>query len=430
MMIFTRISKASRPSSALALALVLAATGTAGVFALEQPAFAQKKKKEEKPAAKSYSKEFIAAYQPLADAVNAPAPDYATINAQLPAMKALIQSNDERMVAGNLIYNVGTKNQNRAQQLEGVELMLASGQVPAENQGQYNLLAGQLAYNEKEYAKTRTYLMKAVEFGYTEGEPQGLIAESFFAEDNHAAGLKYLAEAIAAEEAAGNPVNEQWVRRGLQMAYNNQMAEELGQFGLLFVKHFPSTQNWGEVIAITAYGGGWQNPEILDLVRLARSAKAMRDERMYADYIDSADYRRLPGEVVAVIDEGYAQGTLKKTDTYVAEVRGMAAERAKTDRADLAGLLSKAKASTDVKSIVTGGDLALSYGDYAAAEVLYTKALGMPGVDAGLARTRLGIAQLEQGKAAEAVATFNAVEGKRAAIARLWATYAAEEAGI
>ena len=429
-MIFTRLSKATSPSSALALALVLAATGTAGVFALEQPALAQKKKKDEaKPAAKNFSKEFVAVYQPVADTVNGEGADWAGAAAQIPTIKAAVQTDDDRMVAGNLIYSIGTNTQNRALQLEGAELMLASGKVPAENQGQYNLLAGQLAYNEKQYAKSRTYLLKAIELGYLESEPEGLVAESYFSEDNFAAGLKYLRDAIAAKEAAGQPVNEQWVRRGLQMAYNNKLPTELGEFSLLFAKHFPSSENWGEVIAITAYGGGWKNPEILDLVRLARSANAMRDERMYADYIDSADYRRLPGEVLAVIDEGYAAGTLSKTDSYVAEVRSMAADRAKADRAELSGLLNSAKGSSDVKSVMSGGDLALGYGDYAAAEVLYAKALGMPGVETGVARTRLGIAQLKQGKASEAEATFNAVEGPRSTIARLWATYAAQQGG-
>ena len=429
-MIFTRLSKASRPSSALALALVLAATGTAGAIALEQPAYAQKKKKdEEKPAAKNYSKEFIAIYQPVANLVNGEAPDWTAISAQLPTVKGAVQTDDDRMVAGNLIYSVGTKTQSRALQLEGAEMMLASGKVPAENQGQYNLLAGQLAYNEQQYAKSRTFLMKAIELGYVESEPQGLVAESYFSEENYAAGLAYLRDAIATKEAAGEEVNEQWVRRGLQMAYNNKLATELGEFSLLFAKHFPSSENWGEVIAITAYGGGWQNAEILDLVRLARSAGAMRDERMYADYIDSADYRRLPGEVLAIIDEGYAAGTLSKTDSYVAEIRGLAADRAKADRGELAGILGSAKGSSDLRTVMTGGDLALSYNDYAAAEVLYAKALGMAGVDKGLAQTRLGIAQLKQGKAAEAEATFNAVEGPRATIARLWATYAAQQGG-
>ena len=44
-----------------------------------------------------------------------------------------------------------------------------------------------------------------------------------------------------------------------------------------------------------------------------------------------------------------------------------------------------------------------------------------------MALTRLGIAQFDQGKFAEAEATFNEVEGPRDAIANLWAIYAAQQ---
>ena len=430
-MIFTRLSKASSTSSALALAMILGATGTAATVALEQPAFAQKKKKkDDKADAKKYSDGFVAVYQPISEQVNGGAPDWNAIATQRPAIVAAVETDDDRMVAGNLIYSIGTNLENRALQQEGVELMLASGKVAPESLGQYNLLAGQLAYNADEFAKARTYLMKAVELGATQSQPEGLIAESYFTEENYKAGLDYLATSIAAREAAGEEVNEQWVRRGLQMAYNNQMKAELNQFAQLFIKHFPNQQNWGEVVAITAYGGGWQNPEILDLMRLARDADALRDERMYADYIDSADYRRLPGEVAAVINEGYTKGTLKRTDSYVSEIFGMATDRAATDRADLKGLLTGARGASDLRTVMTGADLALSYGDYAAAEALYTKALGLAGVDSNLANTRLGIAQLEQGKSAEALASFKAVQGQRAAIAQLWAIYAEQQGGM
>ena len=430
-MIFTRLAKGSRPSSALALALILAATGTAGAIAFEQPAYAQKKKKKDKDEAKSdYSKGFIEVYQPIADKVGGEAPDWNGATADVPALKAAVQTDDDRMVAGNTIYSIGTNTENAALQLEGVEMMLASNKVPAEAVGQYNLLAGQLSYNGEQYAKARGYIQKAIDLGYNESEPEGLVAESYFNEENYAEGLRYLAAAIEAREAAGKPINEQWVRRGLQMSYNNQMKSELGEFALLFAKHFPSQQNWGEVIAITAYGGGWENPEILDLMRLAREADALRDERMYADYIDSADYRRLPGEVQAVIDEGYAKGTLPRTDSYVSEIYGMAVDRAKTDKADLSGILTGAQSASDLRTIMTGADLALSYGDYAAAERLYAKALGMTGADADLTHTRLGIAQLEQGKTAEAQENFNAVQGKRATIAQLWAAYAGQKTGM
>jgi hypothetical protein len=49
-------------------------------------------------------------------------------------------------------------------------------------------------------------------------------------------------------------------------------------------------------------------------------------------------------------------------------------------------------------------------------------------VDTPRVLTRLGIAQADQGKTADAAATFAKVEGARQAIARLWALYTQQAA--
>ena len=55
--------------------------------------------------------------------------------------------------------------------------------------------------------------------------------------------------------------------------------------------------------------------------------------------------------------------------------------------------------------------------------------MGKPGVDQNRVLTRLGIAQIDQGKAAEAQATFAKVQGARAPVAKLWSAYAASKSG-
>ena len=55
---------------------------------------------------------------------------------------------------------------------------------------------------------------------------------------------------------------------------------------------------------------------------------------------------------------------------------------------------------------------------------MYQIALSKPGVDGPRVLTRLGIAQTDLGKSAEAQATFAKVTGLRAPIATLWAAYA------
>ena len=82
---------------AMAFALATGAVFSAGTVLVE-PAHAQ----EESP---SYSEEFVAAYQPLNEAVSAEGGDISGLKPQLQALVPQAISSDEQMAAGGLIYN-------------------------------------------------------------------------------------------------------------------------------------------------------------------------------------------------------------------------------------------------------------------------------------------------------------------------------------
>ena len=108
-----RFTVFSKRSSTLALALALGMGGVLSVTALEAPAAAQKKKKDGDEAAKpQYSKAFIAAYNPVQTQFDQ-GTDIAAVKAALPGMIAAVENNDDRFVAGNFTYSVGTKASDR-----------------------------------------------------------------------------------------------------------------------------------------------------------------------------------------------------------------------------------------------------------------------------------------------------------------------------
>lgn len=420
-----------RTGSQLALAIALV-TGTAvGVAGFAEPAYAQKKKKDKEEAAApkaNYTKEFIAAYQPVAAIVNAATPDLAAAKAALPGVAAQAITPDDKFVASNLLYTIGTKSKDLPMQSEGLRGMLASGKVPAEAVGQYNFLAAQLAYQLKDFAGARTYAMAAIDAGYTENAPEVFVAESYLQNNEAKLGLDYLAKAVQRRLDAGQTVDESWIKRGLAIAYNGKITDQASQFGYWYAKMYPSKNSWGDAIAVARNFGGYELPEKLDLLRLTRKTGTFRTKYDYHDYVEAADARRLPGEVVAVIDEGYASGLLTKDDPFASEAYALAKQRAAADKTDLPRLETDANAANAAsRTVVAAADAFLNYGQSAKAEQLYNRALTMPGVDTAMVLTRLGIAQVEQGKTAEAQTTFAKVQGARQAIARLWAAYAAQQ---
>lgn len=422
----------------LALAIALAG-GTAILAApgLTDPAHAQKrdkKKKDEEPKAQ-YSKEFVAAYQPLNDAINAEGTD---VSALLPQLQALVQSAvspDEKQAVGGLVYNAGSKMQDRSLQLQGMELLLSSGKLPAEQVGRYNFNAYQLANALQDYPTSRTYLQRAIDNNFTTetvttADLEITMAESYFSSGDVAEGLAYLDKAIAARKAQGQEVDPQWYRRGITVAYNNKAVPQIYDIVVDWVSDYPSPENWRDAINLTRNLNDYADAEILDLLRLSNRAGVLTEKQDYLYYIESADPRRLPKEVKDLIDQAYAKGALSKDDIYVADSLSTANSRIASDRAELPSLERDASApSAGLRTVFAAGDAFLSYGDYAKAVTFYEKSLGMAGVDRNVALTRLGIAQTALGNHAAAQASFEKVEGARMPIARLWATYAAQQAG-
>lgn len=445
-MIFTRLNRASRPTSALAMAVALAAGGMLTATAIEQPAYAQrdKKKKDEAPKA-DYSKEFLGAYTPISEIQKSDSPDFAKAKSLIPAMLATVKTDDEKNAAGGMIFNLANDMGDDALRLQGIEMMLESGKLDADTQGQLSFAAYQTYREMNDVAKARASLENAIAANYsftatmTDGSTQQfgpdrmrwMISDLYFENGNYAEGLGYLTGLIDARKAEGGEVPELWVRQGLSQAYENGFNKEASKYVAYLVESYPSDVAWGDAVIITLNGNNYQNPETLDLLRLSRRMGIYNDQRVLSEYVEVLDARRYPGEVVAVIDQGFASGAADKTDPYLIETRAEAAGRVAADKAELPNLARDArKPGADLKTLVVAGDTFLSYDQPADAEEFYTKALTMSGVETPMVLTRLGIAQYDQGKYAEAIETFGKVEGARRDLANLWAIYTAQKSAM
>lgn len=430
------MSKFRAATSRLTLAVALATGAAVAMTAVADPAYAQRAGKTrgaEKEAKKGgeprvvgkgdYTKEFIALYQPITKSFTEGG-DVATLKAQIPAVQAAAKTADDRYAAGQITYNVGIKSSDVAMQRQGLDLMLDSGNMAPADYAKNLFSAASLAYNAKDYTTAVARANQAIQAGYT-GDAELLLAESSFAQNQTQQGLDLLDKAMAKKVAAGQPIPESWLKRALAQAYEADLEAPAFKYAGMYAQYFPSKSSWGDAIAIQRNFRNYSGQELLDLMRLAQRADAMRYERDYVDYIDAADARRLPGETQRLIEAGIAAGLLKSNDVFVNEARSIAAGRIKADTADLVGLERDARAgSATAATLMAAGDAFLSYQQSAKAEEFYKLALTKPGVDTPRVLTRLGIAQLDQKKFAEADANFLKVEGARQAIAQLWSMYA------
>ncbi|KEO91467.1 hypothetical protein EH31_02025 [Erythrobacter longus] len=422
-------------TSSLALAIALA-TGGAVVATAVYPteAAAQRKKKKDENDGGGYSAEFREVYVPLDELLKSENPDLTGLKNKLENLAGFLNSSDEKLAGGQMIYNSGTQLQDQALQLRGMEFMIASGKLPPENLGRYNFIAYQIANQLGQLPKSRTYLQAAMDNNFTaEGvTASGLrvaMMESFFSGGEYSAGFDYLTQAIEAQKAQGQPVDETWYRRGLTVAYENELSPQVYEVAAMWLNDYPSSTNWRDTINIARNLNDFQPAEMLDLFRLSRSAGALIDPADYDYYVEVADARRLPSEVKTVIEEGKASGVVKENNLYLAEALDIANSRIAADRADLPALERDAKASgAGLRTIVAAGDAFLSYGQYAKAAGFYERALTMPGVETNEELTRLAIAQAGMGDYTAARTTLARVSGTRAPIAMLWMAFIDQEA--
>ena len=354
----------------------------------------------------------------LAELVTLLAPERAIVD----KASAVATNMDDKYLAGQLQLNLGNLAMDKALQRSGIQLQIGSGKIAAADVPKYYGILGSLEMELKDYAAARTSLKAAINGGYTEGNLQVKLADSYIRDNQPAAGLKLLQEAVV---KAGPAAPEDWMRYGVAVSYRAKLPQDAATFASELVGNYPTTENWSLAIAVVRDLFKFQGQDQIDLLRLMERTKSFLEERDYVEYIQSADPKRLPGEALKIINQGLAAGKLRANDAFVIDSKAQANGRIGADKASLPTLERDARAAAATAATASSaGDAFLSYDQPAKAEEMYKIALTKSGVDTTRVLIRLGIAQMDQGKYAEAQANFAKVTDARMPIAQLWSAYA------
>jgi len=408
----------------VATALALAAGAVVGTVALSTPALAQRQQRQQQQAEPTLSRDFQPLYQAVANATNTTG-DLAGAKAAVPAM---IKTEYDRFFAGNIMLQLGTKASDKPMQKQGLELMVQSGQgTPADN-GLFHYFLGGFAYDAGDYAGALREAQAALATGYQgdfsqQQDPWLLAADSYFKLGQNAQGLAFLKQTIEQRRAAGQPVRDQWYARAISVAYNAQMAQEATELSALMVEANPSPTTWMQALQIVS--ALQSDPQVrLDTLRLMALTGALTQRAEFEAYVDTLDPRVLATEAGRVLDAGVQKGVFSASDPFYADAKRVVDTRSSLEAGLAADYAGEAASASNGRTAFNAGDVYLSLAQYAKAEEMFALALQKGGIDRDQVLTRLGIAQVQQGKNAEAKATFAQVAGSRAALARMWALYA------
>lgn len=436
-----KFAKMGAARAAMAAAL---ATGVAagGILLGAAPVAAKEK---EAPKA-TYSKEFVAAAAPIQKLITdaqaaqgkgtAAADIKATLGgapALLAAAEAAAKTSQDKLAAGQFAVQLGGFLEDNTIRSRGIRAMLESGMLEPAKVPLFNFYLGNFAYAAKDWPTATDALTKAVTANIAEDAAAEMLADSYAEQGKNAEALTALKLAVDTRKAANGTVPESWYKRANLIAYKGKLGPQAIEWSTLLVEANPNPMNWLGAGQLTREFGSFTKEESLDLGRLFLRTGALNNDKQYVErefveYIESADPRRLPGETLKIAELGLSKGALRSNDMFVTDAITQAKGRIPADKASLPGLERDAKASPNGKTAMAAADAFLSYDDPAKAEEFYQIALTKGSIDKDRALTRLGIAQTDLNKFADAKASFAQVTGIRAPLAKLWSVYAADKA--
>ena len=346
--------------------------------------------------------------------------DFATASAKLAEADGLAQSNDDRFMIGSLRLDLGKAQNDVNIQGQGIEAVLASGLLPAGNLVQFNLAAGQIAYNAKDMAKADKYLTAAIAAGASDANVYALLMEAKIDQNKPGEAVTVLEQAAAAKPG-GVAVPDDWYSRAFGVAYQAKDGPAVERAGRARVIAYPSATHWRDALIGYRDTNAIDTQYVIDLMRLLRAASALKGQGDYLSYVENT-YQKLPGEAAAVLAEGIKSGDIVlATNMTAREFNDVVKTKIAGDRASLPAGAAQAKGASGTGPIALAtADAYFGYADYAPAIELYKVALTKGGVDTNVVNSRLGAALALSGQGDAAKQVFASITGPRAALAKYW----------
>ena len=363
---------------------------------------------------------FTKAYQDLIAAIDAN--DTANISAKVAAAHAAAQTGDEHFLASQAQLKVAVAQKNDAEIATAIEALIASGSLSQDQLPNFYLNLAKTRYNLKQYPQSIAALEKTLQLEPNNQEATTLLAHARSAGGNPTDAVAALQKSIIQQSANGAKAPEDLYKRAIQLAYKAKLAST-PEISRQWVVAYPTPGNWRDSIGIYRNLNSVDEAGTLDLLRLARAAKALNGEGDYDRYAYAALTKGYPGEAMAVLEEGIAAKTVDPNKSPFKEMIQQAKAKSAGEAASLEAAAAKGLNAPTAKAAVATGDLLYGYGQYAKAADLYRAALKKPGADASLINLHLGMALARSGDNAGATAALSAVTGARSEIAKYWLTY-------
>jgi len=303
----------------------------------------------------------------------------------------------EKYAAGQVLLQAAAGRGDMRSQRAALNTILDSGEAPPADIGRLRAMAGILSALLGDRKDAVAQIDYANGQGFASVTSQVALADSRFQRGDAAGGIKALDEAFALRAKEGKGAAEaSWYDRAIALAYKAKRFDMVARWTQAKLAAYPTAPNWRSGIVNYITGASVGPDQSLDLYRLMAATDAMASERDWLAYSAVAVQKGTAAEGKAALDTGVKAGDLDPKDALVAKELTALKPKAAKALAEIPTLTAKAKTGSGV-AILAAADAQFAAASFPVALDLYRAALAKGGIDAGRAKTRLGIALARSG---------------------------------
>lgn len=348
--------------------------------------------------------------------------------------KAMAAVNEADAVSGKTDYETYTINQMRAAVAAqsgdvaaasaAYDKLIASPRTPKAAKAQMLMAEATMAYTAKDYPHAVTGIERYLKEAGPNQQMETLLVQAYYLQNDfkNAARVQQVMidEALKAKKT---PAESQLQLLATCQAQLKDMAGMTHTYVLL-ATYYPKPEYWAQLLH-----GLVTNPKIppalqLDVYRIRLAAGNLTAAADFMDASEIAMQMGMPQVALDILNAGYAQGALGKDAgaPRQAKLKALVVKTIEDKKASIAADEAAAAKAPSGNALITVGYNYVTFGQVDKGLDLIKQGIAKGPFDVNVAKLRLGEAQMTAGQNADAIATFDTVEGDNGAkdIAQLW----------
>lgn len=334
----------------------------------------------------------------------------------------------EVYVVDRMRVSLGSAASDNKMTITGLEAVIATKRLEPKDQNSFIEALANTYYNMKDYKSAVTWLKRLQKEGGDSSKVRQSLVRAYYLLDDLAAVKDALEPVLATAEKEGRVPEKEDLR--LYTSAVGKMKDIPNYLRAMekLVAHYPTDDYWADLLSRVQSKKGFNDKLMLDLYRLSAVAVNSLAPEEYVEMAELALQASFPTEAKKVMEAGYAKGVLGSGTGAAKQkaVRDKAVKDSADDQKHIASGETAAAKSKDGTGYVNVGYAYVTMDQFDKGIELIEKGIakgGLKRVDE--AKLRLGMAQVKAGRDADAIKTFESVQGEDGLrdLARYWILY-------